>query len=58
MRPQMGNSFLQKFMLMVVAGLVAAGMIYLFRHIVQQAIWESGEGWQETLHKRPAGHKY
>ena len=53
----MGNSFLQKFMLMIAAGFVAACMIYLFRHIVQQAIWESGEGWQESLHQKPAGRK-
>ena len=58
MRPRMGNSFLQKFMLTIAIGFVAACMIYLFRHIVQQAIWESGEGWQETLHQRPTGHKY
>jgi hypothetical protein len=57
MRPTMGNSFLQKFVLMIAAGFVAAGMIYVFRHVVQQAIWESGEGWQENLRQRPTGPK-
>lgn len=53
----MGNTFLQKLMLTIAIGFVAAGMVYLFRHVVEQAFWESGEGWQESLHKKPARHK-
>jgi hypothetical protein len=50
----MGNTFSQKFMLVVAAGFMAAGMLYLFRHVVQQAMWESGDGWHESLKKTPA----
>jgi hypothetical protein len=50
----MSNSFSQKFMLMVFAGFMAAGMLYVFRHVVQQAMWESGDGWYESLKKTPA----
>lgn len=48
----MGHSFLQKLMLMIVAGFAAAVLLYLFRHVVNQALWESSdEGWRES--RRP-----
>ena len=50
----MGNSFSQKFMLMIFAGFVAAGILYIFRHVVNQAMWESGDGWHESMRKTPA----
>ena len=50
----MSNSFAQKFMLMVFAGMVAAGVLYIFRHVVQQAMWETGDGWYESMKKTPA----
>ena len=45
----MGHSFLQKLMLMIAAGFAAAVLLYLFRHVVNQALWESSdEGWRES----------
>jgi len=48
----MGHSFFQKLMLMIAAGFAAACMLYLFRHVVNQALWESSdEGWKAS--RRP-----
>lgn len=52
----MGNSFLQKFVLMVIAGLAAACLIYLFRHIVEQAYYETGPGWRESMKPKQQRH--
>lgn len=51
------QTFFQKFMLMITCGFVAACMLWVFRHIVQQAFWESGEGWKESLYGKPAEKK-
>jgi hypothetical protein len=46
----MGHTFLQKLMLMIVAGFAAASMLYIYRHVVHQALWESSDaGWKESL---------
>ncbi len=47
------QSFMQKFMLMVISGFAAACLVWVFRHIVQQAFWETGEGWKESLYSKP-----
>jgi hypothetical protein len=41
------QTFFQKFFLMIFAGLIAAGIFWVFRHVVQRAAYESGEGWRE-----------
>jgi hypothetical protein len=41
------QTFFQKFFLMIFAGFVAAGMFWVFRHVVQRAVFETGEGWRE-----------
>ena len=48
------HSFLQKLISVVLAGLVAAGVLYLYRHIVQRAFYESNEGWREVFKPTPA----
>ena len=49
------NSFTQKVLMMIFAGFAAACLLYAYRHIVQQAFYESNEGWKESLyHGRPA----
>lgn len=49
------QTFFQKFLLMIFSGFVAACLLWVMRHFVQQAFWESGEGWKESLYeKKPA----
>lgn len=48
------QTFFQKLMLMIIAGFAAACLLWVFRHIVQRAFWESGEGWKESLYGTPA----
>ena len=48
------QTFTQKLLLMIISGLLAACMLWVFRHIVQRAFWESGEGWKESLYATPA----
>ena len=47
-----GSTFTHKFLMTLASGFVAACVLFLFRHIVQQAFYESNEGWKESLHKR------
>lgn len=49
------QTFFQKFMLMIFFGFMAACGVWAFRHIVQQAFWETGAGWKESLYQKPAG---
>jgi hypothetical protein len=49
----MQNSFFQKLLMTMLAGFVAAGLHYLFRHVINQAIYESGEGWKEIYISTP-----
>jgi len=52
------QTFLQKFVLMLFFGFLAACGVWVFRHVVLQSFWESGEGWKESLYgKQPAAKK-
>jgi len=47
----MQGTFTQKFILMIAAGFAAACMFYVFRHFVQEALYESSNaGWKDSLH--------
>ena len=49
----MSSTFTHKFLLMVMAGFAAACLFWVFRHIVQQALWETSDaGWKESLHHK------
>lgn len=46
----MQSTFTQKFLMMVFAGFAAACLFWAFRHIVQEAFYEtSNEGWRDSL---------
>ena len=47
------QTFLQKFILMLLSGFAAACLLYVARHVVYQAFWETGEGWKESLKATP-----
>ena len=47
-----GTTFTHKFLMTIACGFAAACLLFLFRHIVQQAFYESNEGWKESLHGR------
>ena len=38
---------MQKLILTVVAGFAAACLVWVFRHIVQRSLHETGKGWRE-----------
>jgi hypothetical protein len=51
----MSSTFSQKFLLMIAAGFAAACLLWAFRHIVQQALWETSDaGWKQSLYQKPA----
>lgn len=50
----MHNTFIQKVLLMIVMGFVAACLIWVFRHFVEQAFYESNEGWRDMYRSTPA----
>ena len=52
----MQNTFTHKILMCMFAGFVAASMFWVFRHIVQEAFWSSGEGWKESLHGSTKEH--
>lgn len=52
----MQNTFTHKILMSMVSGFGAACLFWVFRHIVQEAFWESGEGWKESLHGSTAEH--
>lgn len=44
------STFTQKFLMMIFAGFAAACLFWAFRHIVQEAFYEtSNEGWKQSL---------
>jgi|GEM_PF-1703388 len=47
----MQNTFTHKLIMTGMAGFAAACMLYAFRHIVQQAFYESNEGWKKSLYE-------
>ena len=49
----MANTFTQKLFLMIAAGFAAACLLWMLRHFVEQALWEtSDKGWKESLHQK------
>jgi hypothetical protein len=44
----MANSFTQRFLMTMMAGFAAACMLFFYRHVVAQAIWETGVGWRDS----------
>ena len=48
----MSSTFTHKFLLMIAAGFAAACLFWAFRHIVQQALFETSDaGWKQSLHR-------
>ena len=46
----MASTFTHKLLLMIAAGFVAACLLWMFRHIIQQALWETSDaGWKQSL---------
>ena len=44
------QSFMQKFWATVAAGFAAACLLWVFRHIVEEAMWETSDaGWKQSL---------
>jgi hypothetical protein len=52
------STFTHKFIMMVIAGFAAACLFWAFRHIVQEAFYESGAGWNKSLHGGTAEDQY
>jgi hypothetical protein len=53
------QTFTQKFLLMVIAGFAAACLFWVFRHIVQEAFYESSNaGWKDSLHGSTSESRY
>jgi hypothetical protein len=47
----MQSTFTHKFLMMIFAGFGAACMLWAFRHVVQEAFYESSnDGWRDSLH--------
>ncbi|HEY3901063.1 MAG TPA: hypothetical protein VGM54_20795 [Chthoniobacter sp.] len=44
--------------MMIIAGFFAACLFWAFRHIIQEAFYESGEGWKDSLHGSTAERRY
>jgi hypothetical protein len=45
----MQSTFTHKVLMCMISGFAAASLFWVFRHFVQQAFWESGEGWKDSL---------
>lgn len=53
------STFTQKFLMMIACGFAAACMFWVFRHIVQEAFYESSnEGWRDSLKGSTAERRY
>ena len=52
----MQSTFTHKVLMCMFAGFGAACMFWVFRHFVQEAIYESGAGWKDSLHGGTAEH--
>lgn len=50
----MQNTFTHKILMTAMAGFAAACLLYAFRHIVEQAFFESNEGWKTSLYDHPS----
>ena len=50
---RMSSTFTHKLLLMILAGFAAACLFWAFRHIVQEALFESSDaGWKQSLQKK------
>jgi hypothetical protein len=48
----MSTTFTHKLLMMIAAGFVAACLLWMFRHIIQQALLETSDaGWKQSLHR-------
>jgi len=53
----MQSTFSHKFIMMIAAGFAAACLFFVFRHFVQEALYESSNaGWKDSLHGGTAEH--
>jgi hypothetical protein len=50
----MQNTFTHKLLLTIAAGFVAACLLWVLRHFVEQAFYESNEGWRDMYRSTPA----
>ena len=50
------GTFTQKLLLTIVAGFAAACLLWVLRHIVERAFYESNEGWKDMYRSTPARH--
>jgi hypothetical protein len=48
----LGSTFTHKLFMTVICGFAAACLLYAFRHIVQQAFYESNAGWRSSLYQK------
>jgi hypothetical protein len=48
------QTFTQKMLLTIIAGFAAACLLWAFRHMVEQAFYESNEGWKDMYKSTPA----
>jgi len=47
----MQSTFSQKFLMAVFLGFAAACLLWFMRHIVSQAMYETGAGWHDMFNK-------
>jgi hypothetical protein len=52
----MQSTFSHKFLMMIAAGFAVACLFWVFRHVVQEAFYESNAGWKDSLHGGTAEH--
>ena len=50
----LGNTFTHKLLMTIFCGFVAACLLWGFRHIIEQAFYESNEGWKDMYRSTPA----
>ena len=49
----MSSTFTHKFLMMIAAGFAAACLFWMFRHIIQEALFETSDaGWKQSLHRK------
>jgi hypothetical protein len=54
----MSHTFSHKLLLMIAAGFAAACLFWVFRHFVEQALWETSDaGWKESLNHKSTPYR-
>jgi hypothetical protein len=48
------GTFTQKLLMAIIAGFAAACLLWVMRHIVERAFYESNEGWKDMYKATPA----